>query len=170
MWASRVGDARLFGIGCGGSGAVWMPVRQALQAYLGRTWRSTRSLAGMNSSCSETSSPMRSSAVPSSAQTFFSSGRSWRISTRGIQSGSGLRPRFLRLCASTRMEASSSSPASSAVLSASLNRRICSSLLCSLFRPKRWCLSRRMYSRSVRSSPDNASTRDSFSSSSSDFM
>jgi len=81
-------------MGCGGTGAMWIPSRQAGQAYVGRTWRSPRSRAGTNSSCSALSSPMRPSARPSVGQRLWASGRSWRTSSRGIHAGSGVRPRL----------------------------------------------------------------------------
>jgi hypothetical protein len=103
----------------------------------------------MISTCSHTSSPMRTSAVPSAAHTFSASGRSCTISTRGRKLGSGLRPRGLRVWAATSTPgAASSFSATSAATSASLKSPSCSRLAFSLVRPKRWWRSSRTYSSS----------------------
>ena len=47
------------GMGLGGTGGLATPSRHFGQAYLGRTWTRTSSLAGMNSSSRERSSPIR---------------------------------------------------------------------------------------------------------------
>ena len=52
----------LFGMGWGGIEAIWTPVLQRGHPYLGRTWTSTRAVAGMNSTCSEVSRPISTSA------------------------------------------------------------------------------------------------------------
>jgi hypothetical protein len=53
--------------------------------------RITRTCAGLKSSCSEISSPMRSSAVPSLAQTWWACALSWTISTGGQAADSFVR-------------------------------------------------------------------------------
>ena len=64
----------------------------AWQAYLGRTCSSTISDAGTYSSCSRTSSPMRTRIVPQSGQGSCSAGTSCTTGLRGRLAGSGLRP------------------------------------------------------------------------------
>ena len=93
MCANSAGVARLLGSNFRGTGAIATPVWQQGQAYLGRMLRITRTSAGLKSSCSEISSPMRSSAVPSVAQIFSSGGRSCTTSTRGSSVPSFLRAR-----------------------------------------------------------------------------
>ena len=91
--------ARLFGSSCCGTGAIATRSWQHGQAYFGRMCRITRTWAGLKSSCSETSSPMRTIAVPSAPQRFSSSERSWTTSTRGSVAAIFLRPPRARSCA-----------------------------------------------------------------------
>ena len=106
MWVlGSVGDT-FAEFNCGGIGVVLtvgpsssVP-SQAWQAYLGRMWRMTCMVAGIKSSFSETSSPMRVSWQPQ-GQTLSASGMSWMTSTRGNSCGIGRRPVFLRAWAAT---------------------------------------------------------------------
>jgi len=81
MCASRPGDARLLGIGCGGRAAVLIQWPQP-QAYCLRICRITWILAGTISSCSETTAPISAKDAPSWGQYRAASGSSWITSTR----------------------------------------------------------------------------------------
>ena len=91
------------------------------QAYLGRICRRTCTLAGMNSSCSQISSPMRSSLVPSCVQIFWLSAMSCMIWTRGKLAASFLRPRLRRSWDGTLIDCACAVAA--ALTSISLNKR-----------------------------------------------
>lgn len=92
--------AILPGIGWGGIGLVMLllasPWRlQWRQPYLKRTCCSTGTLAGMMSSCSLVSSPMRCTWPWQQAQSFSASCRSCSTRLRGRCAGKGFQPRFL---------------------------------------------------------------------------
>lgn len=110
---------------------------QTRQAYLGRTCRRTRTWAGMISSFSQTSCPMRFNCAPQ-PQLFSLSAISWIHSTRGRSAGSGLRPCLARVCERTGTRSGGGCFSMAAIVSASLNSHSClrsSSLSRSALRP-----------------------------------
>ena len=142
--------AMLLGKIATGAGAMRTPCRQQGQAYFGRMCLKTRTLAGITSSCSQISSPMRSSAVPSRAQIFSCSGMSWTISTRGSCALSFLRPRLPRSCAGivivSRRAAMASDSASISLKSHRWSAEISTAARFSEERPKSCAFSQRFSS------------------------
>ena len=123
--ASVPGEARLFGMGCGGKSAVTRCCSQHGQAYFFRTCLSTRIVAGTISNCSDVSSPMQFSGVPSCGQILSVCGISCTISTRGKSAGNARRPRLARSCAGTSIVSTSMTGAACTACSASSNNRNC---------------------------------------------
>ena len=109
-----------------GIGAVRRWPSQCGQRYLPRTWRSTRTWAGMMSSCSLTTSPKRSSSTPWCGQVRSWSGNGCSTSMRGRASGNGARFGVARRWAATSVPGAVSG-SSVALASASLNNPSCPS-------------------------------------------
>jgi disulfide bond formation protein DsbB len=97
MLANKLGVAMLLGIGVFGNGASLMVSVHSLQAYFLRLFTITLTLAGMYSSCSESTSHIWHNGAPHLH--ILSSGfKSCSTTVRGKLLGKALRPGLLRSC------------------------------------------------------------------------
>ena len=176
--AHRPGAARLFGIGCAGTGAMMiacgpfvgpMAAMLSLAArntpshclhgpYLKRTCCSTTTFAGTMSACSVTISPMRGRCWPlPHGHSLSASAMSCSMRWRGSRSSSGLRLPLARLCAGTVISSPPPTGALALSTSASLNSWGCAGSVFSELAPN--CLCRASRSSSFSLSISNACSR-----------